>query len=217
MSCYAWFYNYGVILTYLSLASSVLGILAVLNGPHIVTAIVCLMVSGFLDAFDGTVARTRKNATAQEKSFGIQIDSLCDMVCFGVLPACIGGACGLHRLWQLAILVLFVLAALIRLAYYNVMEMEQRNVDEEGKRFFQGLPVTSVAIILPIVYGIIMYCGLFRWADVILPLMFALIGIGYVVKVKIRKPSIYETLALILFGALVMAAILFFRFSILKR
>lgn len=88
------FYNYGVILTYLSLASSVLGILATLNGPHITLAIVCLMVSGFLDAFDGTVARTRKNATDQEKSFGIQIDSLCDMVCFGVLPVCIGGACG---------------------------------------------------------------------------------------------------------------------------
>lgn len=211
------FYNYGVILTYLSLASSVLGILAVLNGPHIVTAIVCLMVSGFLDAFDGTVARTRKNATAQEKSFGIQIDSLCDMVCFGVLPACIGGACGLHRPWQLALLALFVLAALIRLAYYNVMEMEQKNVDEEGKRFFRGLPVTSVAIVLPIVYGIMMYCRLFRWADVILPVMFALIGIGYVTKIKIRKPTIYETLALILFGALVMAAILFFRFSVLKR
>lgn len=211
------FYNYGVILTYLSLASSVFGVLSILNGPHIVTAIVCLMVSGFLDAFDGTVARTRKNATAQEKSFGIQIDSLCDLVCFGVLPACIGGACGLHRPWQLALLVLFVLAALIRLAYYNVMEMEQQNVDETGKRFFRGLPVTSVAIILPIVYGIMMYSRLFRWADIILPAMFALIGIGYVTNIRIRKPTIYGTIALILFGALVMAAILFFRFSILKR
>lgn len=211
------FYNYGVILTYLSLASSVFGILTVLNGPHIVPAIVCLMVSGFLDAFDGTVARTRKNATDQEKSFGIQIDSLCDMVCFGVLPACIGGACGLNRPWQLVVLVLFVLAALIRLAYYNVMELDHQNVDEEGKRFFRGLPVTSVAIILPIVYGIMMYCKLFRWAGVILPVMFAFIGVGYVTKVRIRKFSVYETIILIVFGAFVLAAILFFRFTVLKR
>ncbi len=111
MSCYAWFYNYGVILTYLSLASSVpLGILATLNGPHITLAIVCLMVSGFLDAFDGTVARTRKTRQIR-RSPSVSNRLLCDMVCFGVLPVCIGGACGLRRPWQVALLALFVLAA----------------------------------------------------------------------------------------------------------
>ena len=144
------YYHYGVILTYLSLVSSVIGISMTLNGRHITLAIVCLMVSGCLDAFDGRVARTRKNATDEEKSFGIQIDSLCDMVCFGVLPACIGFACGLNKWYHIAILALFVLAALIRLGYYNVMEMAQQNADESGQRFFRGLPVTSIAIILPI-------------------------------------------------------------------
>ena len=109
------YYHYGVVLTYLSLVSSVIGISMTLNGRHITLAIVCLMVSGCLDAFDGRVARTRKNATDEEKSFGIQIDSLCDMVCFGVLPACIGFACGLNKWYHIAILALFVLAALIRL------------------------------------------------------------------------------------------------------
>ena len=144
------YYHYGVILTYLSMVSSVIGISMTLNGRHITLAIVCLMVSGCLDAFDGRVARTRKNATDEEKSFGIQIDSLCDMVCFGVLPACIGFACGLNKWYHIAILALFVLAALIRLGYYNVMEMAQKNVDESGQRFFRGLPVTSIAIILPL-------------------------------------------------------------------
>lgn len=50
-----------------------------------------------------------------------------------------------------------------------------------------------------------------------LPLMFACIGMGYVTRIKIKKPTIYGTIALIIFGAFVMAAILFFRFSILKR
>jgi hypothetical protein len=42
--------------------------------------------------FDGKVARTKKDRTEQEKSFGIQIDSLSDLVSFGVLPAVIGFA-----------------------------------------------------------------------------------------------------------------------------
>ena len=49
-----------------------------------------LMFCGLCDAFDGKVARTKKNRTEQMKQFGIQIDSLSDLVAFGVLPACIG-------------------------------------------------------------------------------------------------------------------------------
>lgn len=210
------YYHYGVILTYLSLASSVIGISLTLNGRHITLAIVCLMVSGCLDAFDGRVARTRKNATEEEKSFGIQIDSLCDIVCFGVLPVCIGFACGLNQWYHVTILALFVLAALIRLGYYNVMELAHKNVDESGQRFFQGLPVTSVAIILPIVYGLILYCKLLHWSDLIFSLMFLLIGAGYISKLKIRKPTLAETMALLVFGAFVMAAILIFRYVIMK-
>ena len=74
-------YDYTVLATYLSLAFGVSGILAAMNGsPY--SALLCLMVSGLLDAFDGRIARTKKNRTEQEKRFGIQIDSLNDVVCF---------------------------------------------------------------------------------------------------------------------------------------
>ena len=77
-------YDYTVLATYLSLAFGVSGILVAMNGsPY--SALLCLMVSGLLDAFDGRIARTKKNRTEQEKRFGIQIDSLNDVVCFGVL------------------------------------------------------------------------------------------------------------------------------------
>lgn len=211
------YYHYGVVLTYLSLVSSVVGIAMTLNGQHITLAIVCLMVSGCLDAFDGRVARTRKNATEEEKSFGIQIDSLCDMVCFGVLPACIGFACGLNHWYHVVILALFVLAALIRLGYYNVMELAQKNVDESGQRFFRGLPVTSIAIILPVVYGLMLYCKLFPWAESILSAMFLLVGFGYVSKLRIKKPTLAGNIVMIVFGACIMAAILVFRYVMLKR
>ena len=76
------FYNYTVVLTYLSLCSGITGIYLTLVGRgHPGLATVCLLISGLLDAFDGKVARTRTQSTDQEKRFGIQIDSLCDLVC----------------------------------------------------------------------------------------------------------------------------------------
>ncbi|WP_263850158.1 CDP-alcohol phosphatidyltransferase family protein [Ligilactobacillus ruminis] len=52
----------------------------------IVAACVCLLLSGICDTFDGKIAQT-KERTQHEKRFGIQLDSLADTVCFGVLPA----------------------------------------------------------------------------------------------------------------------------------
>ena len=80
------FYDYTVILTYLSLVSAVLGMVCAHKGAF-GWAMLCLFLSGFCDAFDGTVARTKKNRTEDEKAFGIQLDSLCDVVSFGVAPA----------------------------------------------------------------------------------------------------------------------------------
>lgn len=79
-----WFYNYTVWMTYASLVSGGIGIYFSLSG-HPLIAIICLLLSGFLDMFDGKIARTKKNRTEIEKQFGIQIDSLTDLVCFAVL------------------------------------------------------------------------------------------------------------------------------------
>lgn len=80
------FYDYTVVLTYISLAVSVFGMTRALEGDFKV-AILCLALSGLCDMFDGKIARTKKNRTEDEKKFGIQIDSLCDVGCFGVFPA----------------------------------------------------------------------------------------------------------------------------------
>ena len=79
------FYDYTVILTYIGFASGITGMFCTTT-KHLRLAVFFLALSGLCDMFDGKIARTKKNRTAEEKSFGIQIDSLCDMVCFGVLP-----------------------------------------------------------------------------------------------------------------------------------
>ena len=84
-------YDYTVILTYLSLLSGASGIIVCLKGiGHPYLCMFFLLFSGLCDTFDGKVARSKKNRTEREKRFGIQIDSLSDLVAFGVLPACIG-------------------------------------------------------------------------------------------------------------------------------
>ena len=84
-------WDYTVILTYGSLLSAVMGILVSLSGHgHPYFGVLFLLLCGLFDTFDGRVARSKKNRTKKEKDFGVQIDSLSDLVAFGVLPVCIG-------------------------------------------------------------------------------------------------------------------------------
>ena len=111
------YYNYTVWLTYFSLICGSTGIAMCFVFPERpIFAVVCLLLSGFCDLFDGKVARTKKDRTEQEKSFGIQIDSLVDLVSFGVLPACILLAMALNVfedksqiVWLIPLAVMFVL------------------------------------------------------------------------------------------------------------
>lgn len=142
------FYDYTVILTYIGLASSVVGMTMALQG-RMLTAVFCLMFSGLCDMFDGKVASTKKNRTEDHKNFGIQIDSLCDVICFGVLPAIIGYKSGLSTPWGTACLVLYILAGVIRLAFYNVYAEKHNRVKKANIIYIRGLPITSAAFIFP--------------------------------------------------------------------
>ena len=115
------FYDYTVVLTYISLAVSVFGMTRALEGDFKV-AILCLALSGLCDMFDGKIARTKKNRTEDEKKFGIQIDSLCDVVCFGVFPAMICYCLGMNHIPGVIILCLYCVASVIRLGYFNVSD-----------------------------------------------------------------------------------------------
>ena len=122
-------YNYTVILTYLGMLSGFAGILCILENKS-EAAIVCLMIAGICDMFDGKVASTKKERSRSEKRFGIQIDSLSDLVCFGVLPAIIVYSLGGTWVRTVACAV-YVLCALIRLAWFNVDEEERQEKERE--------------------------------------------------------------------------------------
>src|SRR5574344_2036014 len=113
------FYDYTVWLTYLGFLSGLVGIINAFSG-HSFLAIICLMFSGLCDMFDGKVARSKERRSKDEKTYGMQIDSLSDLVCFGVLPSVIGYNIGLKFTFMIPILLFYPLAALVRLAYFNV-------------------------------------------------------------------------------------------------
>ena len=115
-----------------------------------------MMFAGLCDMFDGTVARKFKRSESAKK-FGIQIDSLCDMVCFGITPSVIGVLlyCGSkYRIIAFITGFLLVLCGVIRLAFFNVTEEERQQSTSERRKYYQGLPITSSAITAPLAYVI---------------------------------------------------------------
>ena len=191
-------YDYTVIATYLSLLLGLGGLYsAAQNEP--LDAMLCLMLAGLLDAFDGRIARTKKDRTEQEKRFGIQIDSLNDLVCFGVLPAAIGWSMDCDRLWFLATMSFFALCALIRLAYFNVTEEERQSTGASKREFYTGLPVTSASLIFPTLVLLQRItradlCWLYH------AVMLATAG-AFVGKFHVKKPNLRGILILVALGA----------------
>lgn len=192
------FYNYTVILTYLSLASSLVGIFLAIN-ENPMGAIWALLFSGLCDMFDGRVASTKKDRTDIQRAFGIQIDSLCDAVAFGVLPAIIVYSSGFNKPYFLPLLIFFALAAIIRLAYFNVTEEERQRNTTEKRRYFLGLPVTSSAIILPFFFCLMrIFGGIFDWIFIA---SFAVVAVLFITPVKIAKANTRASILFIILGA----------------
>jgi len=180
-------YDYTVILTYISLLSGIFGMMLAGNGYY-GWAVACVFFSGFCDAFDGAIARTKKNRTEDEKNFGIQIDSLCDIINFGVVPAYICYEMGVDGVLGTAVVFFFALCALIRLAFFNVLEAKRQKVEEGKNKYYRGLPVTAISIIFPIVYfaGKLITPGILT---IVLHIMLVVVGFLFILDFQVRKPD----------------------------
>ena len=183
------FYGASVLLTYIGLAFAVVGMVLSFLG-FIPAAIMCLILAGVCDMFDGTVARACKRSDT-EKKFGVQIDSLVDTVSFGVFPVILGICMGFTSRLNIVVYVMFVLAAVIRLAYFNVLAEEKTVFNKKKKEkisYYYGLPVTSIAIILPFTYNlsIFMHPSVFVKAY---PLVMLATEILFVLNIKIKKTT----------------------------
>ena len=101
----------------------------------------------FFDVMDGRIARWRHQASVM----GRELDSLADVISFGVAPACIGFAVGLTGLLDCLVLLYFVGCGISRLARYNITA-EKMSEDAGKVTYFEGTPIpTSTLLVLGIV------------------------------------------------------------------
>ena len=188
-------YNYTVILTYFGMLAAYAGIADALRGD-LHGALVCLMIAGACDMFDGAVAAT-KTRTVQEKRFGIQIDSLCDLVSFGVLPSVIiFQASGSD--FSFYISCFYLLCAVIRLAWFNVEEEERQTISSEARQIYYGLPVTTAALILPGLAQARPLCGL--PLSRLGPGALLAMGVAFLSPIPLKKPALPGKIGMLLFG-----------------
>lgn len=188
-------YDYTVILTYVGLLSTVVGITQALHGDY-KAAVFCLALSGICDAFDGRIARTKKNRTAREKSFGIQLDSLCDVICFGVFPALICYLLGVRGVLGLILVCFYCLCAVIRLSFFNVLEMERQQSEDGCNKTYHGLPVTSMAVLLPMMFWLQFVVSQLTFL-VLLHMLLGVVGFLFILDFPLKKPGLKTILALV--------------------
>lgn len=177
-------YNKTVLVTYFGIGLSLVGMTIALGGNSQL-ALVCLIFAGICDLFDGKFANLFKRNQYQ-KDFGVEIDSLGDMLNFVAFPIVLSYSFGLDEWWQLSMYVLYALAAITRLAHFNV---KAKRGEPEAKTHFQGLPVTYSALIFPLAWLMLQYVVVEHFA-IIYSVLFLVISLLFVLNIRIPKPGI---------------------------
>jgi len=123
---------------------SMMSYLALADVVHIYFACGLVFAALVFDVLDGRIARWRQKSSA----LGRELDSLADVISFGVAPAVIAYGCGMRGLYDRIVLAYFVACGVSRLARYNVTAVAM--ADDSGKvSHFEGTPIpTSIVLVL---------------------------------------------------------------------
>jgi len=116
------------------------------RSPQLWAAFVLPMAALVFDVLDGYVARLDARRRSR---LGADLDSLADIVSFGVAPAVLGYTLGLRGLWDVILLTFFVCCGISRLARFNVTSTALTNVETGKVRYFEGTPIpTSIVLVI---------------------------------------------------------------------
>jgi CDP-diacylglycerol---serine O-phosphatidyltransferase len=127
------------------------------TGIHRFLWIAFVLLPGALvcDVLDGYVARLNKK---RQSVLGADLDSLADVISFGVAPAVLGFTLGLRGGWDMLCLTYFVVCGVSRLARFNVTAADLADSDTGKVKYFEGTPIpTSILIVM--LLGVAMFLG----------------------------------------------------------
>lgn len=130
--------------TLCALLSAFLGIYFAIQGV-IYFAVIGILWAVLFDWLDGLVASKMKNRTDSQRAFGVQLDSLADVVSFGVLPAMVLLNYTNYNWWFVPVAFITVAACVFRLAYYNIYGLT-------ASKKYTGLPADHNGLIFSVVF-----------------------------------------------------------------
>lgn len=125
------------------------------NRRFLWAAFLLLPAALVFDVLDGYVARLVRQ---RQSALGADLDSLADVISFGVAPAVLGFTLGLRGGWDMVILTYFVVCGVSRLARFNATSEALTNVETGKVRYFEGTPIPT-SVILVLLLGLAQYLG----------------------------------------------------------
>ncbi len=166
-------------ITMMSIVLALLGmILAYYN--HFTISMLLLACCGLCDSFDGIVARKYKYSEKQ-KIYGGQLDSLADIIAFGIFPAFFTVLISYSK-FAFVCSIFYILCGVIRLAYFNTLKESK----ESKANTFIGVPITTVCIVFPIIFLLTRIINL-GYLQFILPITLTILAISYVLNINVPK------------------------------
>ena len=160
---------------------------------HVYFACSLVLAALIFDVLDGRIARWRQKTS----TMGRELDSLADVISFGVAPAIIAYGCGMQGLYDRIVLVYFVACGVSRLARYNVTA-DALSEGSDKVKYFEGTPIPT-SIVLVGLLALAAWSGAVRenlwWGEVRLAgftlhpfvLLFALSGSLMISRLRIPK------------------------------
>jgi CDP-diacylglycerol--serine O-phosphatidyltransferase len=132
-----------------------LDFLATGSGRFLWTAFFLLPLALVCDFLDGYVARLDRR---RQSRLGADLDSLADVISFGVAPAVLGFTLGMRGGWDMLILTYFVVCGVSRLARFNVTAEALADADTGKVKYFEGTPIPTSVVIVALL-GVAVYLG----------------------------------------------------------
>lgn len=173
-------YKIWSLFSYLTL---VFGVIAVwlTKTNNIKLALLLLLMSSFIDVFDGKFARRFKR-NEEEKKFGIEIDSILDTINFGAVPVIIYLNTVSGQWYDYLVVFIYLFVVTMRLAYFNT-ELVNLKGSNEKYEIYYGFPVTAISLFL--LFGYLIYTA--TKAAIVMPLTMIISSILFITKIKIKR------------------------------
>ncbi len=178
------YYSLANCVTLFGLLSSVTACFLAANG-NFKFAVYMLFLACLCDIVDGTIARANRNRSLDDKNFGIQLDSICDVVSFGVTPCFIAFSFGFDGFLDVLIYGFFIICGAIRLAYFNTLA--NKNPGKKMK-YFRGVPIPFSTFIVTFLFLLTTFipASVTVW---LFRLLFLGLAFAYILNIRVKKPN----------------------------